>query len=257
MNRYIASVIGAVAAMGLTMQADAATVYEGFDYDQGTDVGGLNGGTGWYGSWTGPSGDATIQSPGMSEGSLPGTGNRLLLTRTGSGSTKAGRQVFASNQASGTYWLSLMIDNHGGHSTAFGFAQLADSNSVPLVEVRFSAKGNWSLRNGSGTSSDTGIAADSALLVIKVDMDSDRADMWVNPTLGAEPPATSNANVALAANGDFDRLNLRVQTSTGSASASFDEIRIGDSFASVVPEPGMVALAGLGAGLVGLRRRRQ
>jgi len=95
------------------------------------------------------------------------------------------------------------------------------------------------------------------MLVIKVDMDSDRADMWVNPTLGAEPPATSNANVALAANGDFDRLNLRVQTATGSASASFDEIRIGDSFASVVPEPDMVALAGLGAGLVGLRRRRQ
>jgi hypothetical protein len=77
--------------------------------------------------------------------------------------------------------------------------------------------------------------------------------MWVNPpldeTLLGAPDATQMQP-------HFNINSVRLSTGTNSVGYQFDEFRMGDTFADVVPEPAASGAALVAAGLLALRRRR-
>jgi hypothetical protein len=83
-----------------------------------------------------------------------------------------------------------------------------------------------------------------ALIVLRIDHKGNNADdlhMWVNPPLGTEPSiATASARSTGAFNFSFDRIRpfvgaLDSGNSRPAADFTFDEVRVGTSFASVTP----------------------
>jgi hypothetical protein len=117
---------------------------------------------------------------------------------------------------------------------------------------------NWGLEHTGGDSY-SGVAATSnqtVLLVLRADYTSgnDTFKLYVNPTSSAEP---GTADATLTYNiGTQNGLGLNAGGPT-----SFDEIRIGTTFAdvtpSLVPEPGTMSLVAIGlVTLLGYRSRR-
>ena len=95
------------------------------------------------------------------------------------------------------------------------------------------------------------------LVVFKLDLATDRATLWVNPVNEASTSVTSTD--APSFSGQIAQFALRQGTSgsTGwSGANTVDSIRIGTSFADVVPEPGTAGLLAVAAGAMGLRRRK-
>jgi hypothetical protein len=116
--------------------------------------------------------------------------------------------------------------------------------------------------NVANVFSTTAATTATTLLVYRIGFtpNGDRIDLFVNPTPGAELPATPDATFTTPAEttdafpNAFDRIRLQ----SGDQSFNFDEFRIGDSFAAVappVPEPASLGLLAVG-GLLALRRRR-
>jgi hypothetical protein len=90
---------------------------------------------------------------------------------------------------------------------------------------------------------------------------NDTAQMWINPTPGgAQPAATLTSNPLLADSfASLSTFNLRNVNTAGTATAYFDELRVGDDWASVTPtpEPTTLALLLMGAMPLALRRRTE
>jgi hypothetical protein len=85
--------------------------------------------------------------------------------------------------------------------------------------------------------------------------------MYVNPAIGGAEPEQSSAAAILSGAGDYSNMTRLSFFSPGGGNfaVTWDEIRFGDSFASVtpvVPEPASLGLLAL-AGVAALRRRRQ
>jgi len=256
--------IALVALLALSVGQAKATLlaYEGFDYTANTAVADANGGTGWNAAWTASStnGSQTVLSPTLSEGGVTGIGNRLSVSAVGTATSNAGRVIFSSTTNSGTYWLSVMMSNDAGNSTSYGYLQLGDQYSNVPVRIGYSNGGNWYVQspNNGNAKDDTGIAATSALLVLKIDLTNKTLDLWVNPSSASD---TADASVGMSTTSNyvrFDRLSIRVgSSSSGTSTGSFDEIRIGQSYADVViPEPATLSLLAVGGVLAMLRRRR-
>ena len=266
---YGMGVVAAVLALAGSPAWASLLAYEGFDYTAGSAVSGLNGGSGWQSAWSasvggGTNGSQTVTNPTLSEDGITGIGNRMVLAATGANvSSNANRTIFSSTKDSGTYWLSVMASNDGGNSTSFGYVQLNDSNSNVPVRIGYSggaSAGTWYVASpvtSSSAKSDTGISATAALLVLKLDLTNKEANLWVNPTSAASP---ADATLALSTTSSyvrFDRMSIRVSSSSSNTTTgSFDEIRLGQSYADVVPEPASLVLIGL-AGVMLLPRRRQ
>lgn len=88
--------------------------------------------------------------------------------------------------------------------------------------------------------------------------ENDAFALYVNPTLDGdlsdETAFASGTGALFDAGSTFGAIQLRSFDAGGAA--TIDEIRIGDSFASVIPEPGSLALLSLG-GLAVLGRQRR
>lgn len=98
-------------------------------------------------------------------------------------------------------------------------------------------------------------------LVIRYDLETDRATLWVNPVDESSPGVTSTDVPSYAA-GTINAFALRQGTSAVSGNngapgvLAVDHLRVATTFAQAVPEPGGAVLALLGGGLVWLLRRR-
>ncbi|HQR06618.1 MAG TPA: PEP-CTERM sorting domain-containing protein [Gemmatales bacterium] len=250
-------------------QVAAQTVYEPFDYSAASPVLGQNGGIGWGGPWT-FTGNWTTSSPGLTFGSLVTQGNAAQ------GSGAAGSEVrrnFASSflDTGGDVWFSFLTQpNADPTNSANGLILVpgAGSTGGRAMWVGWLGVGGETTY-GMATFSNIGFVGTSlaptvgqtAFLVGRIQFaaGNDTITLWANPT-----PGLANPDTAGVVKTDYD-----FGTSIDSAFLvrSFgdwtnDEIRFGDSFASVsaIPEPTTWALiatvAVSGSGLVWRRRLR-
>lgn len=278
-----ASIVAVMLALGASHAGATLLVYESFDYTaSGTVVGG-SGGTGfastgistWSGDKTVNGSALTNSSTAIAQGSslaysgLTTAGGSVALT-PGTSSAPIYRSL-GSNYSYGTYYMSFLVQktNSGTGNLVLSLLNGTASTQVLIGQLnQYDAAGindKWAIRTpstGIATSSGVSITNAVTLLVLKVDMTAgaDTLSLYVNPTSSTEP---GSANLTYSTDiGQFNMIGLvssYTYFAATTVTGSFDEFRLGTTFADVapIPEPGSVALVSLGlAGLVWFSRRK-
>ena len=224
--------------------------YDGFAYEPvGTDVRGQNGGFGFAGAWRAGGFNAGLNANyDVGDGSLElsellASGNRLV---TGSVSSIAGltRDLAEPMGTAGTTrYLSYLLRPEGrlGQGAFNGFfGVLLEQAGEPEIFAGKPGGGQlnrYVLENRGGSAqvaTDTITAIDNtALIVLKSEFTNgtDTFSLFVNPTSGVSEPENADA-VRTASLGEVQGLTIY---STGAF--SLDELRLGETFADVVPVP--------------------
>lgn len=242
--------------------------YDGFDYGSpGGDLTGKNGGTGWSGAYTDVGNSTVYTTTGLTYTGLSTTGG-AVNTNDGSGTTTISFRGFSAI-STGETWISFLAQRNGTASNStFAGVNFYNSTGTASTDSEFligngggtDPNRTWRLTDSGGAVTDsttTVIASDTTYLMVAQILwgagtgGTDSVSLFINPALGSTP-------VAADANLDIDMSNIDKVRIAGSGAVdyTFDELRIGTTFASVtVPEPSAVFLGGLGM-LVLLRRRR-
>ncbi len=246
-----------------------------------TYTGGLSGGTGWTSNWspsdasyepgsslsyTATGYDNSANLSGASDGAATGTGNVTTDPTTA-------YRTFDDGDAS-TIWISSLISMDGSDravlwidatsSTPAHFIGVLDgqivmryndgsSNTIGTV----GAWGNNTNPNGNAT-----FTSGTALLLAKVEVangGNDTFSFWFNPDLSGGEAGLGTATISAPAGADLfgDEIGGIGMLIVGDEGGNeyIDALRVGTTFADVVPEPSMALLGGLGL-LALLRRRR-
>ncbi len=256
-----------VGSLGMSV-AQAADVYEGFDYADGTPLNpvknagfnGQNGGTGFDSGWGGGAGEPSkgvVIADSLTYPGIVSTGNKV---------ENEGSRLFRNLQTpltSGhTYYISVIIqkDENDADTGYFGLALATPSNLERLLLGRQTGYSNWMIGGGTsvgvrvpaehplydsanptGLSSDIPIDGSTVLLVAKIEMRDVDAEtnpdgleeitFWVNPDLSApEDVSTAVGGQAFPSAIDFVSLG-RIRVGGGGAGVKHwtDEIRISES----------------------------
>jgi hypothetical protein len=217
-------------------------VYEGFDYPAG-DLVGQSGGTGWAEAWHGVEGahahgavvaDSLNVSPAIS------TSGGHMQTSDGDSAVMRGftNPLFKAN---GVTWISFLARNDSGQTdSTYSFLKFAaagggDDGSIRITKDFFGK--SWQVVMGS-QNQDLGAAADSTtvLFVLRIEATGkpggDSVQVFVNPPI-ASAPATPTAQLTGVTLKPLDQ--AVIQSGSGVKTFSYDEIRIGTTFADVVP----------------------
>ena len=262
-----AAALAAVALVGMALPAAHASllVYEPFNYTAGSNLSQTATGLGLTGSWSG--GNATIASGSLSEGNLATSANSLI------GGASNGTQVNLTSPLSATagnpLWVSFLMQTPATATEVTGgwgglVLELSSSASVftyPFIGYANSGVFVVQTQGGGNDVNGPSVSPNTTYLMVLEDIANssgpDTLNLWVDPTAGvANPPATPTITDNLIGPiGDI----YGIGTNDGPYSTSYDEIRIGTSYADVtpVPEPatlGLVAICGLG--LLLLKRRK-
>ncbi|MEZ5384531.1 MAG: hypothetical protein R3F13_03340 [Prosthecobacter sp.] len=140
------SLIGVSVFFLLSSWSNAAvTVYEGFAYDSGTEIAGLNGGIGWSGAWNSTlHASATASTSGgtilVSNGAAEPTGGIAVINITsGIGPATIDRDLSSAidTDSGGTIWFSLRYLKSDVTNNTFGetsqFFRLLDSSGEGII----------------------------------------------------------------------------------------------------------------------------
>ena len=275
------AIIGTALLPGSVDSAKAALLaYEGFNYVPGSDLSGQSGGgsSGFGAAWGNTVGDI------VSAGSFTYTdalGNALLtsgnkaFTTGASGSAQAARNLTFTRGAPGTRtWISLLALRSGPiinsdppyfqRAANFALFNTADAFQERLAIGRGSSDSTppmdtWAtiaLADEFTTVASTFSLSNLAFIVIRIDHvgDADVEDvayMFINPpNLNVEPHISTAAAVNSWADFSFNRIRLFAGNTSVDlgiyAEMTFDEIRIGETFADVAPNgPGSPLPPGL------------
>ena len=218
-----------------------------------------------------PSGFSTNFSSGNATGLTFGS-----LSTTGNGANQSlnlasGANTVAQLTASGTIWMSWLYNP--ANANEFGGLRISNgSDPINAAQLWFSPRdtgsgllyissrgtsgGNQQFSTGQTLSFGT-----TYFMVAKLDTVGKTLDFWLNPTPGAGSPGGATLSLTTAqlptASIAINSIGLLGGNTGG---ATFDEIRVGATWADVapIPEPSTFFLALLGGlGALGLIRRRK
>ncbi len=246
----------------------------GSDYTAGSNLSGQNPGvSGWTGGWSGADQTPDVQASGLSYAGLQSSGGSVA-SMVGDANGRSGRTLSTgyTDSTMGTVYVSFLMQlelDSGFRAFELHNGAANDGNR----QLELGLGGSAGFDAGSGTGTNFGLrlfnsesfrlnlgVADTAvnLFVLRFDFgttnDSDVLTVYRNPTPGAAEPAV--------ATGTLDTFNMQFDTTTfarfADSQGAWDELRIGDDFASVtpVPEPGAAILALVPLTGLLLRRRR-
>lgn len=256
----------AVAAL-LPGVSSGATVASDFATDPTYSGGwsaGQNGGTG-FGAWSFNNTDATPAGTyqGMTSSSSLGTSWTLFTHDNSSGLANAGRSITGGLQAGQMF--ETIIQNPTAYHFFRGFDILftgGSDNSAPgdnTAALRLSVfnyfASNWSVNdNGGGTG--TGLSSlTTGAAGVKIDLTLTSATAYsltLTPLNGGTPYSQSGT---LA--GPINYVDYRLwDGASGGPNDTANNFEISQMTITTVPEPGTLALLGLGLGVVFLRRRK-
>ncbi|CDH46021.1 PEP-CTERM sorting domain-containing protein [Candidatus Contendibacter odensensis] len=252
----------------------SATLIASDDFNYTGALNNQNGGTGWGSSvWkTTGSGGATVVDPDLS-------GNRAAQFTANSdnaayrklGETFKGDnlyvgffvQIAAGNLTSNDF-LGLWLDNvtAGAHTTDRpNIGIKADGNGTNDVFVRANGTGGSFVPSSNLTNSTTyHIVGRLSRTVPGLDNSYTKFDVWLDPSVGqaSAPDASSTSTTGNPGFKSISYVGFRTANFDAGDRVLVDQLRIADSWNSVmgIPEPAGLALMGLGLVALGLSRRR-
>ncbi len=256
-------------------QARAVLIaYDGFStpgtYTNGTSI--LtpgNGGSGWTGNWV-VSGTPTGQFVGTTSGLTYSNGGALTTTSgaaiddSSTLSTQMRRQFASANYNNGdTLYFSFLVNRTAPLSSSPLEMRLRSGDSTRAIfRSSSSSADSWTLANAANTvlgTAGSSVVGNTFFVVMKLDFvtNNNTLSLWLNPALNV-PLGTPDVSGGLGSTSWNDINNVGF-TGGASATGTFDEIRVGTTFADVspIPEPTTWALlAGSLTALMVFRRRR-
>ncbi len=217
-------------------QADPGLIaYEAFDYATGP-LTGRNGGIGWSGSWSGASTNV-VSSPGLAHAAwadaLDAAGNAFMLNRLESSAQSFRSLSVPLGGTTGQVYVSFVAQvTNGTFAGVSCFSEATERFFMgqPYLQSQWGA--DLSPGSGPGIRTSGHSAALQSLLVYRLDfsMTDVRVRLYVNPPLGAEPPYP-DLDAVRSGTFSFDRIRV----AGGQSGGLMDELRIGRTYAAVVP----------------------
>ncbi|GEM_PF-1551132 len=232
--------------------------YDGMDYGEGALLAGANGGFNWLGAW---GGNNMVATPGLAYYNnlyaLDACGNCVQIKSwQGESHRQIGSSAFAhafvgTNLApDGTsIWCSFVLrqDDRNVDSCFGGFYLKNALGSDNLYIGKQWATPHWRIEGspsgGITISASQTTNNQATLIVLRLDFKAGNDDIqiWFDPLLGGGAPDDTNAYL-------YNSLDLRFSDlfiAAGGATFSFDELRIGDTWAAVTPATPIPEPAGL------------
>lgn len=273
---YLTSLLVCVAIQFISQMTSSAALiaYEGFDFTStGFPSGGAAGsGTGWANGWSanGVIFTGTGVTYSNASGTLSTTGNALTTTYSGYTTTvrTLSSAVTAASSSDGIVWVSFLANSAGvnGASGSGNYLNLKlRSGTTNRTDLGITYNGSSGASNSwcifqNGLAASTGINAASnplQLLVAKINLNTGTTALYLGTDLGVEP-TTALATSTTAAFTSFDSVFIEIGGGAVTGRA-LDEIRIGTSYADVVPapEPSSIALLLMASSLLLVRSRKR
>ena len=254
MSKLIASIVAV--ALGAGVSASGSLIaYEGFNMTAG-DVFGQAGATssGWNGNWAGQDGVTASPSAGKTYGTLPTVagGSTITTAATGTGAYR----LLSAPVNSGTIWVSFLGQVAEPSTSGFAGVELYSGATERFLFGEDWVGVTWGVNKGGQLAESLVPSSTQAFCVVQLNITTNggAGTLYVNPTLGAAAPTGGTTkNFNYAGDGTFDRVAVR-----GGLVSSYDEIRLGTTWAdvSLIPEPASLGMAAIGGLTLLLRRRR-
>jgi hypothetical protein len=273
-------------AIGVNRDASAGTIlYEGFSdtgYILGASVVGLDGGTGFDGPWVNysvgnpPNPNAITSGLSFTHSSgaaLATSGNALSLSGVGLNSSEVERKQLTYNGTVGTsVWFSFLLrkDTASGSLLDLGVLKLIPSGSAPALfigDIASSARLSLLVAtspNVSSVSTTTVTLGQTYFLVGRLNFNpgvTSSMDLFVNPEPGSLNPGTPAVTLGNLNVPGLSYIHFATSNQINGASFTFDELRIGDTFADVspaaAPEMSSATFLLMALGMLGSRRPKR
>ncbi|MEL7162030.1 MAG: hypothetical protein AAFN92_14840, partial [Bacteroidota bacterium] len=247
-----------IALLLVACQYVMAQSVESFDYDPGTTIEGLSGGTNWGGDWTVLKGNeqSATAAGNISVGALgvaSGT-NHLAVTHAGSGGIRAFRLLDAAIIDDGnTYYMSWFQDAE--YDNPAGNGSVAQAIITRSAGFGSGGPGGQLVRMGKifgseefGVDGANGLAAqriagtdtrEGMFVIAKItmsgDAERDTVRIFINPAVDATELDNAAADMTRTPdlNDGFDAYGFKVEGGAA-LDAAFDEFRFGTSASEVI-----------------------